>query len=75
MKKSKWVKMKSKMQFGEKKGTGMLNVTAKACARREAVTVEESSTVKERSALPWSKGKGALRERPHPAKLPACEGT
>lgn len=34
----------------------------------------ESRTVKEKSALRWNKGKGALREGPHPAKLPACGG-
>ena len=52
----------------------MLNVIAKACARRAAVIVEENSTVKERFALHWNKG-GGLRERPCPAKLLTCVRT
>lgn len=52
-----------------KRKSRKLNVTAKACARREIVIIRNMSTIKEKPAVPWIKGKDSLRTRPHPAKF------
>lgn len=55
------------VKFKEKKSTKKLNAASKVYAER----VED---IKEMPGPKWNKGRCALRERPHPAKLPSCAG-
>lgn len=38
------------------------------------VYAERVEDIKEMPGPKWNKGRCALRERPHPAKLPSCAG-
>lgn len=66
-KKTDWAERNTRYRV--KRKSGKLNVTAKACARRETVIIRNMSTIQERPAVPWIKGKNSLRSRPHPAKF------
>lgn len=45
------------VQFEEEKDTGVIDVTAEACAAREAVLAEEIGAIREKPDLHWNKGK------------------
>lgn len=59
------------VQFEEKRDSSKLNVTAKACAGKEVVTIQISA-IKEPN-LHWTRGRGALGVRPRPLKPSAWE--
>lgn len=71
MKRSKWDRQKHKMYSLKRlKSTRKLNVAAKTCAEKD----KELSAFKETPFVwTWSKGKGALRARSYPNKLPNYE--
>lgn len=53
-----------------KQSIGMFHLTHIPYTRRETVIVNNINVIKERSLFYPNRGRGALKARPHPGKIP-----